>query len=47
MLGAQGTAKLAVASDDSKTKMVIEAEHISKSYDGRPILTDRPSDCCA
>ena len=40
MLGAQGTAKLAVTANDSKTKMVIEAEHISKSYEGRPILND-------
>ena len=40
MLGVQGTAKLAVTADDSKTKMVIEAEDISKSYDGRPILKD-------
>jgi ATP-binding cassette subfamily F protein uup len=40
MLGVQGTAKLAVAADDTKSKMVIEAEHVSKSYDGRPILTD-------
>ncbi|MCG2840159.1 ATP-binding cassette domain-containing protein [Sandaracinobacter sp. RS1-74] len=40
MLGVQGTAKLAVASDDSKSKMVIEAESISKSYEGREILKD-------
>jgi ABC transport system ATP-binding/permease protein len=32
MLGAQGTAKLAASSDDSKTKTVIAAEGVSKSF---------------
>jgi ATP-binding cassette subfamily F protein uup len=32
MQGPQGTAKIAVASDDSKTKSVIKAEHVSKSF---------------
>ncbi|MFA7441055.1 MAG: ATP-binding cassette domain-containing protein [Sphingomonadaceae bacterium] len=40
MLGAPGTAKLALATDDVKSKMVIEAENVCKSFDGRPILTD-------
>ncbi len=40
MLGVQGTAKLAVKADDSKTKMVIEAERISKSYGDRAIIRD-------
>ena len=40
MLGVQGTAKLSVKADDSKTKMVIEAENIGKSYAGRSIIRD-------
>ncbi|MCE7798451.1 ABC-F family ATP-binding cassette domain-containing protein [Sphingobium sufflavum] len=32
MIGPQGTAKLAVASDDSKTKSVIHAEHATKAF---------------
>ncbi len=32
MVGPQGTAKLAITSDDSKTKSVITAEHVTKSY---------------
>ncbi|MDF0541454.1 ABC-F family ATP-binding cassette domain-containing protein [Sphingobium sp. H39-3-25] len=32
MVGPQGTAKLAVASDDSKTKSVIKAEHVTKRF---------------
>jgi ATP-binding cassette subfamily F protein uup len=40
MLGPAGTAKLALASDEVKTKMVIEADRVSKSYDGRPIVRD-------
>ncbi len=32
MQGPQGTAKLAVASDDSKTKSVIKAEHVGQSF---------------
>ncbi|QMW21784.1 ABC-F family ATP-binding cassette domain-containing protein [Sandaracinobacteroides saxicola] len=38
MLGAPGVAKLALASDDVKTRMVIEADAITKSYGGRIIL---------
>jgi ATP-binding cassette subfamily F protein uup len=40
MLGAQGTAKLALASDDVKTKMVIEAKDVGKSFGDREILKD-------
>ncbi|QGP78720.1 ABC-F family ATP-binding cassette domain-containing protein [Sphingobium sp. CAP-1] len=32
MQGPQGTAKIAVASDDSKTKSVIKAEHVTKMF---------------
>jgi ABC transport system ATP-binding/permease protein len=44
MIGPQGTAKLAVASDDNKTKSVIRAEHVTKSFGAngqeRPIIKD-------
>ncbi len=40
MLGPAGTAKLAIGTDDVKTKMVIEADKVSKTYDGRPIIRD-------
>ena len=40
MLGPAGTAKLALQNDDVKTKMVIEAERVSKSYDERAIVRD-------
>jgi ATP-binding cassette subfamily F protein uup len=40
MLGAAGTAKLALASDDVKTKMVIEAKDVGKSFGDREILKD-------
>jgi ATP-binding cassette subfamily F protein uup len=48
MLGAAGTAKLGLATDDVKSKMVIEAESVSKGFPGsgsgaggdRPILRD-------
>ncbi|MEO8722993.1 MAG: ATP-binding cassette domain-containing protein [Sphingobium sp.] len=33
MIGPQGTAKIAIASDDVKTKSVIRAEHVTKSFD--------------
>ena len=32
MIGPQGTAALQMAADDAKTKVVIDAEHVSKSY---------------
>jgi ATP-binding cassette subfamily F protein uup len=40
MLGGPGTAKLALATDDVKSKMVIEAEHVSKSFGDRTIVRD-------
>ena len=39
MIGPQGTAALQMAADDAKTKVVIDAEHVTKSYD-RPIIRD-------
>jgi ATP-binding cassette subfamily F protein uup len=41
MMGAQGTAKLAVARDDVRTKTVIDAENVSKSY---PVRAERSRD---
>jgi ABC transport system ATP-binding/permease protein len=40
MIGPQGTAKLAMVADDSKTKSVITAEGVSISFDGRAIIKD-------
>jgi len=40
MIGPQGTAKLAAASDDSKTKTVINAENVGKSFGDRTIIKD-------
>jgi len=40
MLGAAGAAKLALAKDDSKTKTVIDADRVSKSFSERPIIRD-------
>jgi ATP-binding cassette subfamily F protein uup len=40
MLGPQGTAKLVTASDNSKTKVVIDAAHVTKNYGERTILKD-------
>ncbi|WP_375380361.1 ABC-F family ATP-binding cassette domain-containing protein [uncultured Sphingomonas sp.] len=40
MIGPQGSANLVTASDDSKTKVVIDAEHATKSYDDRTIIRD-------
>jgi ATP-binding cassette subfamily F protein uup len=40
MLGTAGTAKLAIAKDDVRSKTVIDAEHVSKSFEGRPIIRD-------
>src|SRR4051794_4707686 len=40
MLGAAGTAKLALAKDDVRSKTVIEAEEVGKSYGERPIVRD-------
>jgi ATP-binding cassette subfamily F protein uup len=40
MLGAAGTAKLALAKDEVRSKTVIDAEQVSKSFGGRPIIRD-------
>jgi ATP-binding cassette subfamily F protein uup len=40
MQGPQGTAKIAVAADDSKTKSVIKAEHVTKDFGDRTIIRD-------
>jgi ATP-binding cassette subfamily F protein uup len=40
MLGTAGTAKLAIGKDDVRSKTVIDAENVSKSFDGRPIIRD-------
>ncbi len=38
MIGPQGAANLAIGSDDTRTKVVIDAEHVTKGYDGRTII---------
>jgi ATP-binding cassette subfamily F protein uup len=40
MLGSAGTAKLALAKDDVRSKTVIDADSVSKSYGERPIIRD-------
>ena len=40
MLGVQGTAKLALDTDDVKSKMVIEADGVTKRFGDRTILKD-------
>ncbi|HEY1125521.1 MAG TPA: ATP-binding cassette domain-containing protein [Sphingobium sp.] len=40
MIGPQGAAKLAMASDGSKTKTVFAAEHVSKGFGGRTVIKD-------
>ena len=40
MLGPAGAAKLGLARDDVKTKVVINAEGVFKSFDERPIIKD-------
>lgn len=40
MLGPQGTARLGLASDDVRSKSVIVADGVDKSYDGRAIIRD-------
>jgi len=40
MLGPPGTARLAVAADDVKTKVVIDAEHVTKRFGDRTIIRD-------
>ena len=40
MLGTPGTAKLGLAKDQVRSKAVIEADHVGKSYAERPIIRD-------
>lgn len=40
MVGPQGVAKIAVAADDSKTKSVITAEHVTKQFGDRTVIKD-------
>ncbi len=40
MIGPQGAANLSIGSDDARTKVVIDAGHVSKAYDGRAIIRD-------
>ena len=40
MIGPQGTAKLVTAANDTKTKVVIDAEHVTKSFGDRTIIKD-------
>jgi ABC transport system ATP-binding/permease protein len=40
MLGPAGSAKLALAKDDVRSKTVIEADHVSKTYGDRTIIRD-------
>src|SRR6478735_8812767 len=40
MLGPSGAAKLALAKDDVRSKTVIEAQDVNKSYGDRPIIRD-------
>jgi ABC transport system ATP-binding/permease protein len=40
MLGAAGTAKLALAKDDVRSKIVIEADGVSKSFGERQVIRD-------
>ena len=40
MLGPQGAAKLGLANDDVRTKSVITADHVSKTYGDRTIIKD-------
>ena len=40
MLGPAGAARLALAKDETRTKTVIDADQVSKSYDERPIIRD-------
>ena len=40
MMGPQGAAALQVAADDVRTKVVIDVEHVTKSYGDRTIIRD-------
>ena len=40
MIGPQGAAALSIGADDAKTKVVIDAAHVTKSYGDRTIIKD-------
>jgi ATP-binding cassette subfamily F protein uup len=40
MIGPQGAAKLVTASDDTRTKVVIDAEHVTKRFGDRTVIRD-------
>ena len=40
MTGPQGVAKLAVTAEDTKTKIVIDAEHVNKAFGDRQVIRD-------
>ncbi|HPU16701.1 MAG TPA: ABC-F family ATP-binding cassette domain-containing protein, partial [Polymorphobacter sp.] len=40
MTGPLGVAKIALAADDNKTKVVIDAEHVTKAFGGRTLIKD-------
>ena len=40
MIGPRGAAALAIGADDVKTKVVIDAEHVTKAYGDRTIIRD-------
>ncbi|QAY76212.1 ABC-F family ATP-binding cassette domain-containing protein [Sphingosinicella sp. BN140058] len=40
MMGPAGAAKLGIQNDDAKTKVVIDAEHVTKGFDDRTIIRD-------
>ena len=40
MLGPQGTARLSIGTDDVRTKTVIDAEHVTKTYGDRTVIRD-------
>ncbi|MBY0521154.1 MAG: ATP-binding cassette domain-containing protein, partial [Sphingomonas sp.] len=40
MVGPQGAANLTIGTDDAKTKLVIDAKHISKAFGDRTIIRD-------
>ncbi|TPG21151.1 ABC transporter ATP-binding protein [Sphingomonas koreensis] len=40
MMGPQGAANLSIGSDDVRTKTVIDAKHVSKSYGERTVIRD-------
>ena len=40
MMGPQGAAALAIGADDVRTRTVIDAKHVAKGFEGRPIIRD-------